>query len=185
MGYAVAEVAVGRGHETTLVSGPVSLPPPAGVRLVKVVSAAEMLAAVLSEVPSCDVIVMAAAVADFRPRQVSSSKVKKAGAGLTLELERTQDILEAVRPEKGGRIVVGFAAETGDPLAEAQRKRRDKGLDMVVANDVLAPDSGFEVETNRVILVEEGGEVRLPLMSKIEVAERIVSWIEARRRARG
>jgi phosphopantothenoylcysteine decarboxylase/phosphopantothenate--cysteine ligase len=178
MGYAVAAAAAARGHETVLISGPVSLAAPAGVRVVRVVSAEQMLSAVRSEFPSSDALVMAAAVADFRPRRASRHKVKKAGAELTLDLERTVDILEAMRGIKQERVVVGFAAETGDPVAEAQRKRRDKGVDLIVANDVLATDAGFEVETNRVILVEAKRITRLPLLAKSEVAERIVSWVE-------
>ena len=174
----MAEAAAARGHETTLISGPVSLAAPAGVRVVQVVSAEDMLAAVRSEFLSVNVLVMAAAVADFRPRRVSSLKLKKAGAGLTMELERTPDILESLRAMKQERIVVGFAAETGDPVAEAQRKRREKGVDMIVANDVLALDAGFEVATNRVVLVEEDRVTPLPLLDKREVAERIVSWVE-------
>lgn len=184
MGYAVAEAAVRRGHAATLVSGPVSLVPPPGVRVVDVVSAEDMLAAVRREFGACEALVMAAAVADFRPVERSATKVKKSGAGLTLALERTPDILASLAPLKEGRIVVGFAAETGDPLAEARRKRRDKGADMIVANDVLAPDAGFEVETNRVTFVEENRVTALPLMSKLDVADHIVRWVEAAAQSR-
>jgi phosphopantothenoylcysteine decarboxylase/phosphopantothenate--cysteine ligase len=184
MGYAVAEAAVARGHEVTLVSGPVCLAAPAGVRMVRVVSAAEMLAAVTAEFQSADALVMAAAVADFRPRMVRSLKLKK-GTGLqAIELEPTEDILSSLLRLKRGQTVVGFAAETGDPVAEAERKRRAKGADMVVANDVSEPGSGFDVETNRVTLVEEHLVTPLPLMSKSAVAGRLVEWIESRARGR-
>jgi phosphopantothenoylcysteine decarboxylase/phosphopantothenate--cysteine ligase len=185
MGYAVAAAAAARGHQTTLISGPVSLTAPTGVRVLQVVSAEEMLAAVKSEFVSADALVMSAAVADFRPRRASLTKIKKAGAGVTLELERTQDILEAIRPLKEDRIVVGFAAETGDLVAEAQRKRTEKGVDLIVANDVLAPGAGFEVETNVVVLVEADRVTPLPLLDKREVADRIVAWVEGRRHDTG
>jgi phosphopantothenoylcysteine decarboxylase/phosphopantothenate--cysteine ligase len=185
MGYAVAAAAAARGHQTTLISGPVSLTAPTGVRVLQVVSAEEMLAAVKSEFVSAGALVMAAAVADFRPRRVSLTKIKKAGAGMTLELERTPDILEAIRPLKEDRIVVGFAAETGGLVAEARRKRTEKGVDLIVANDVLAPGAGFEVETNVVVLVEANRVTPLPLLDKREVADRIVAWVEGRRHDTG
>jgi phosphopantothenoylcysteine decarboxylase/phosphopantothenate--cysteine ligase len=185
MGYAVAEAAAARGHATTLVSGPVALAAPAGVRVVRVVSAAEMLAAVVEEFHRADALVMAAAVADFRPRVVSPLKFKKSAAPRVIELEPTEDILSALLPAKQGRIVVGFAAETGDPVAEAARKRETKGADMIVANDVSEPGSGFDVETNRVTFVEAGRTTPLPLMSKRDVADRVVEWIETKVRNRG
>lgn len=180
MGYAVAGAAVARGHEVVLVSGPVALAAPAGLRVVPVESAAQMLEAVRGNVGWCDVLIMAAAVADWRPRRVSAQKLKKGATAPTLELERTADILESVQGLKGGRFFVGFAAETQQVESEARRKLVSKGLDAIVANDVTAPDAGFEVDTNRVILMTAAGAVDAwPLMSKSAVAERLVAWVES------
>lgn len=181
MGYAVAEVAVERGHEVRLVSGPVALDVADGVAaVVRVVSAAEMLEAVLADFGWCDVLVMCAAVADWRPKVVADQKLKKDGAGdvMTLELERTGDILQAVGELKQSQVVVGFAAETEHMLEEARRKLVAKGLDMIVANDVSRADAGFEVDTNAVTFVTESSETKMPLMSKRDVAERLVRRLE-------
>ena len=179
MGYAIAVAARDRGHEVVLVSGPVSLPAPGGIRVVSVVSAAEMLEAVSTHLESCEALVMAAAVADWRPVSVSDQKVKKSQAASRLELEPTPDILMTLKPRKGSRTFVGFAAETMDIETEACRKLVAKGLDMIVANDVSQPDSGFDVDTNRVVfLTGDGSIVRLPLLSKRDVAERILDWVE-------
>jgi phosphopantothenoylcysteine decarboxylase/phosphopantothenate--cysteine ligase len=145
-------------------------------------SAADMEAAVMGAVPETDILIMAAAPADFRPAQVAAQKIKKGtSGGLTLELERTADIVASVGALPAGqrpRIVVGFAAETEDLLANAAAKLRAKRLDLMVANDVAATDSGFEVDTNRVILLTpDGGEERLPLMPKFDVAEQIVARV--------
>ena len=205
MGYAVAESAWGRGHTVTLVSGPVAIPAPSGVTLVNVTSAQEMLEAVQGHVAQCDVLVMCAAVADWRPKTVATTKIKKnvtqatppvpqknvAQAFLpvqhrqeclcyTLELEPTPDILLTIKPLKGEKIFVGFAAETDDLLAEARRKLETKGLDLIVANDVTQPDAGFDTDTNRVTFLECGKVPQaLPLMSKKDVATRIVEWCES------
>ncbi len=175
MGYAVAAAAREAGHVVRLVSGPTALAAPEGVETARVTSAAEMLAAVERWFDWCEVLVMAAAVADYRPRQAAAGKLKKGAGGLTLELERTADILATLCPRKGMRRVIGFAAETGDPVPEARRKLAEKGLDLVVANDVLEPGAGFEVDTNRVtLLAADGSATVLPLMSKAEVAREIV-----------
>lgn len=179
MGYAVAVAARDRGHEVVLVSGPVALTPPAGIRVIKVVSAAEMLDAVSAQLESCDALVMAAAVADWRPAEVSAEKVKKLAARSELRLEPTPDILLTIKPRKGKRVFVGFAAETTGMEREARRKLSAKGLDMIVANDVSQPDAGFDVDTNRVVFITgDASAVALPLMSKQEVADRIVEWVE-------
>lgn len=181
MGFAVARAAAERGHAVTLVAGPVSLPTPAGVVRVDIVSARDMLTAVERLLTEHDALVMSAAVADWRPKQVSGTKLKKTERAPVLELEPTPDILRALRPSKGHRIFVGFAAETGDPLAEAQRKLTAKGLDMIVANDVTLPDAGFAVDTNRVtFLTPEQAPRALPLLSKNEVGREIVLWLEQR-----
>jgi len=179
MGFAVAQAAAERGHSVTLVAGPVSLPTPAGVARVDVVSALDMLAAVEKLLPDQDALVMSAAVADWRPKCTSAHKLKKSGMNPLLELEPNPDILKTIRPSKGKRLFVGFAAETGDPLAEAQRKLVSKGLDLIVANDVTQPDAGFAVDTNRVTLLSnDEPTVVLPLQSKLDVGRTIVRWLE-------
>lgn len=181
MGYAVAEVAAEMGHDVTLISGPVGLATPSGVRRVSVVSALEMLAAVEGELDDCSVLIMCAAVADWRPVAASVAKLKKADMEGVVRLEPNPDILRTVLPYKGGRIFVGFAAETGDPRPEAERKLREKGLDMIVANDVAQSDAGFEVDTNRVTLITpDEPALALPLMSKREVGRKIMEWVERR-----
>ena len=138
-----------------------------------------MLAAVEAHLAQCEALVMCAAVADWRPKHVGAGKIKKRGMSPILELEPNPDILTAIQDRKGGRIFVGFAAETGDPRPEGRRKLADKGLDMLVANDVSQPDAGFAVDTNRVtLLTPEGWEQALPLLSKQKVAEIVVAWVE-------
>ncbi len=185
MGFALAEQAAARGHAVTLVAGPVTLGTPADVRRVDVVSACDMLAAVQRELPDAEVLIMCAAVADWRPKQVSPVKLKKRAMCAVLELEPNPDILLTLRPEKGHRLFVGFAAETGDPLAEAQRKLEAKGLDLLAANDVSQPDAGFAVDTNRVTLLSrDAAPEYLPLMSKREAADRILDRVERLAEAR-
>ncbi len=183
MGFAIAACAAARGHAVTLVAGPVTLSTPAGVARVDVVSAREMLSATQAHLPDCDALVMCAAVADWRPKAVSAVKLKKSAPhSAVLELEPNPDILTTLRPLKGTRLFVGFAAETGDPLAEARRKLEAKNLDLMVANDVSLPDAGFEVDTNRVVLVTHDGPAQpLPLLTKREVASHIIQWIEQAR----
>lgn len=184
MGFALARAAAERGHEVALIAGPVALPTPDGVIRTDVVSAREMLAAVERLLPAHNALVMCAAVADWRPRQIRLAKLKKAAMPPVLELEPNPDILATVRGLKGNRLFVGFAAETGDPLAEAQRKLEAKGLDLIVANDVTLPDAGFEVDTNRVTLIAKNAAPEpLPLLSKREVGLRIVAWLESARPA--
>ena len=178
MGFAIAAAAAVAGHEVVLVAGPVSLATPEGVQRVDVISARDMLAAVEAELPEADVLVMTAAVADWRPKATSSVKLKKGTMAPVLELEPNPDILATLAPRKGGRIFVGFAAETGDPVPEASRKLAAKGLDMIVANDVSSPDSGFAVDTNRVTFVfPNGRRTYLPLLKKAEVAARVVAAV--------
>ncbi len=179
MGFAIAQRAAERGHAVVLIAGPVALPTPAGVTRVDVCSARDMLAAVEAHLADCAALVMCAAVADWRPRQCSAVKLKKRGMSSILELEPNPDILQTIRTRKHRRVFVGFAAETGDPLAEGHRKLTDKGLDLLVANDVSQPDAGFAVDTNRVtLLTRDGRVVPLPLLAKLEVAERILVWLE-------
>ena len=187
MGLAVAAAARRRGAAVTLVCGPIALAPPAGVRAVPVVTAAEMRAAVFEHLDAADVVVMAAAVADFRPAAPAPGKIKKAGRGrLALELEPTPDILAEIGAVGGERLLVGFAAETGDPAAAAQEKLRAKNLDLVVANDVTAPGAGFDTETNEVeIFHRDGRRVPVPLAPKSEVADRILDEVAALLARRG
>jgi phosphopantothenoylcysteine decarboxylase/phosphopantothenate--cysteine ligase len=184
MGYALAEVARDRGAQVTLITT-TSLPVPTGVQVNYVASAAEMQEAVLAAVRQADALIMAAAVADFRPASVADQKIKKKEdtQGLSLELVRNPDILAEVARQKstgsGPRVTVGFAAETQDLLANAQDKLRRKKLELIVANDVTAADAGFAVDTNRVTLIGLDGRIEeLPLMSKTEVAEKILERVE-------
>jgi phosphopantothenoylcysteine decarboxylase/phosphopantothenate--cysteine ligase len=174
MGYSIAAAAADRGAQVTLVTGPVSLNPPAGVTTIRINSAAEMHSAVLGHLPEATIIVMAAAVADYRPVTAANQKIKKSGARLTLELEKTEDILAAVCRNKAGRVAVGFAAETESVISNAQKKLQEKGADLIVANDVSKPGSGFDVETNQVTIISAGGMHQYPILSKREVAERIL-----------
>ena len=184
MGFALAAEAARRGHEVVLVAGPVSLPTPKGVSRVDVVSAREMCAAVHAAVgrPSARnpvVVISAAAVADWRPAKCAAKKLKKGQMSDTLKLVRNPDILKTLSRTDacvaGSLGLVGFAAETGDAIAEAARKCREKKLSFVVANDVTAPGAGFGVDTNKVAFVYPDGRVEsLPTMSKCAVARRVV-----------
>ncbi len=177
-GYALARVAWRRGAEVCLISGPTALPAPYGVELVPVRSAREMEEAVLARFPSVDVLLMAAAVGDYRPTLSEIRKIKRIKVEMQFHLTQNPDILKSVSPLKNRQIVVGFAAETHDLEAEARRKMREKNLDLIVANDVNQPDSGFQVDTNEVtVIAREGEAVRLPLLSKEEVAERILDRV--------
>jgi phosphopantothenoylcysteine decarboxylase/phosphopantothenate--cysteine ligase len=189
MGFALAAEAARRGAESVLIAGPSALATPAGVRRLDVESALEMREAVLREQTSAAVVVMAAAVADFRPARASERKIKKedlpAGAPLTLELVANPDILAEISRERGARIVVGFAAESHDVLAAAQRKLARKGCDLLVANDISRSDAGFETDANAVTLLTPDGQVEeLPLLPKGEVAARIFDRIEKLREGR-
>lgn len=177
-GYALAQASLDAGATVTLVSAPTALTPPVGARLVPVTTAGEMLETVLVECAGADALVMAAAVADFRPKKVAENKLKKRDGIPQVELEAAPDILSAVSGlgPRRPRVVVGFAAESKDLLQNAEAKLKSKNLDMIVANDISAPDSGFEVDTNRVTLLFSDLESQpLPLMSKAEVAETIIA----------
>jgi phosphopantothenoylcysteine decarboxylase/phosphopantothenate--cysteine ligase len=186
MGYALAGAAARRGADVTLVSGPTSLPTPPDVRRVDVETAEEMFREVARRFEDCDVLLKAAAVADFRAAAPEPGKIKKGSAPRTLALEPNPDILQELGPRKGDRLVVGFAAETGDLESEARRKLAEKRLDLIVANPVGRPGAGFAADTNEVTIVDaEGASETLPRMSKREVAERILDRIEPRLAARG
>lgn len=186
MGYAIAEAAIAAGHEVILVSGPVSLEPPAGLfKFVSIVSALDLLEAVQRELPDTEALVMTAAVADFRPKQQAHQKLhKKATDGrdampTCLELTPNPDILKTIRPLKENRIFVGFAAETNDVISSATDKLVQKGLDLLVANDVTKPGAGFGTDTNLVTLLEPNqAPVSLPLQSKRSIGDEIVRFLE-------
>jgi phosphopantothenoylcysteine decarboxylase / phosphopantothenate---cysteine ligase len=174
MGYAMVEDALARGAAVTLITGPVSLDPPKGALTISVRSAAEMYKAVKDNIESATIVVMAAAVSDYRPASVHQQKIKKNGNALVLDLEQTEDILAAAALGRGTRIVVGFAAETENVIENARKKLEEKSADLIIANDVSGPDSGFDVDTNRIALVSSEGVVELPLLSKREAAARII-----------
>jgi phosphopantothenoylcysteine decarboxylase/phosphopantothenate--cysteine ligase len=173
MGYRLAEAARDRGARVLLVSGPTSLPAPARVDLVRVRSAEEMEKAVAARIGEATIVAMAAAVSDYRPAAVAPAKVKKTEGPVRLELVRTPDILHALGASKGERFLVGFAAETEAVVANARKKRAEKHLDLMVANDVSADGAGFAAEQNAATLIDELGEVDVPLASKRELADRI------------
>ena len=180
MGFAVAKEAVKRGYECVLVSGPVNLKPPKGCKFIPVVSAEDMYEAIVKEFSTCDVLVMTAAVSDFKPAKRLKQKEHKIAEKAVLELVRTKDILKGVAKEKGKRFVVGFAAETNDILASAKRKMFVKGLDMIVANDVSRSDAGFASEKLRaVFLFPDGKEERCGLVSKTTVAKKLIEAAES------
>lgn len=181
-GYALAQAALDRGAQVTLITAPASLTPPIGARLIHVETAKQMLDAVLGESAQSDALIMAAAVADFRPRNMAKDKIKKEGGIPQIELEATEDILKMVSGKGSGkyrsRLVVGFAAESRDLLENATVKLKSKGLDLIAANDISASDAGFASETNRVtLLFADGRKESLPLMGKSEVAQEIMERV--------
>ena len=183
MGYAIAKAAHDAGADVTLVSGPTALAAPAGVRMIAVESAQDMKWSVLALLPETDAVVMAAAIADYRPTETSTRKIKKRDAGsvLTIRLTENPDVLKAViAGRKRGTIVIGFKAETGDATKEAERMLREKTLDLVVANDISEPGSVFGSDTDKVTFVSADGVEALPLLPKSEVAQRIVAKLVAR-----
>ena len=182
-GYAIAEEAARRGADVTLVSGPTTLPDPFGVQTVRVTSAQEMRDTVAEAYPTVDAVVATAAVADFRPVAPAEHKQKKDAVPLTIELERTPDILAELGASKDGRLLVGFAAETRDVIAAAEGKLSAKNLDLVVANDVSAEGLGFGSDRNLVWLVSGDGAEELPVQSKTSIARELWDRITASARA--
>lgn len=177
MGYALAVEAWRRGARVTLVSGPTALEPPYGIETVPVVSAEDTRREVLNRLRGVDVLLMAAAVADYRPVRTAPHKIRKSEGSLVLELERTADVLAAVAARRRRPLLVGFAAETENVVERARHKLREKKLDLVVANDVSRSDAGFEVETNHVWLVEADQEVELPLAPKDQIAAGVLDRV--------
>jgi phosphopantothenoylcysteine decarboxylase/phosphopantothenate--cysteine ligase len=185
-GYALAQAALDAGADVILVTTPTCLAAPIGAQVVQVETARQLLEAVLKESEGCDALIMAAAVADFRPKTQAKDKIKKEGGVPQIELEATEDILKAVsapgvkRNGSRPRLVVGFAAESQDLLQNATVKLQSKNLDLIAANDISANDAGFAVETNRItLLFADGHRESLSLMSKTEAAEIIITRIAA------
>ena len=181
-GYAIAQAALDAGAEVILITAPTSLPPPVGAQVVNVETAQQMLDAVLQESAGADVLIMAAAVADFRPKNSAKDKIKKEGGAPQIDLEATDDILKAVSSHNGGKtrpkVVVGFAAESRNLLENAANKLESKKLDVIAANDISAGDAGFAVETNRItLLFADGREESLALMSKTDAAEILIERV--------
>jgi len=175
MGYAIAEAARERGATVSLITAPTSLPKPAGMEVVPVVTATQMKAAVAKAVAEADALIMAAAVTDYQPKSIAKAKIKKETPTLTLELIRTPDILTEV---KGNFLKVGFAAESENIVANAKQKLKQKQLDLIVANDITDPGSGFGADTNKVTLIDKQGNIEaLPLLTKREVADKILDRV--------
>jgi len=183
MGYAVAEAALRRGAEVVLISGPCDLRSPAGARLIQIETAAELAESVHEELDGADVVVMTAAVADYRPVDVAPHKLKKDGGPITIELEPTEDILGGLRGRGYEGLLVGFAMETEELLVRARNKLERKGLDLIVANDLNEAGAGFAEQTNVVtFLGRDGSQEALPLLKKTEVAAQLVDRIAGRLR---
>ncbi|HEU4996195.1 MAG TPA: bifunctional phosphopantothenoylcysteine decarboxylase/phosphopantothenate--cysteine ligase CoaBC [Gemmatimonadaceae bacterium] len=180
MGVALASAAWRRGADVSLVAGPISVAPPTGPRLVRVETTDEMARAVAELVPAVDVLIMAAAPADFKPAQVAKSKVKKGKEAPVVALENTPDILRTTIERRGkNTIVVGFALETDDAIANGRKKLKEKALDLIVVNDATEAGAGFGADTNRVTLIDRGGnEEVLPLLPKTDVADAILDRVE-------
>lgn len=180
MGFAIAEAAKKRGAEVTLVTGTVTASPPTDLKIIKVLSAEQMAKAVADEIANATVFIGAAAVADYKPLRRAEQKIKKVADSMTIELERTPDILSQVAADKNKNLlVVGFAAETENLIENARNKMRSKNLDAIVANDVTSSDSGFDSSTNKITILTNGDipAIDLPLMSKEQAAERIIDTI--------
>jgi phosphopantothenoylcysteine decarboxylase/phosphopantothenate--cysteine ligase len=175
MGYAIAEAAIESGHDVVLISGPVNLAAPRGAQLVSLTTSDEMHDAVQQHLPGCDVLVMCAAVADYKPAKFSTQKIKKQKAGLALQLVPTRDILASVTKEDRTFLAVGFAAETDSLEENARKKLRDKHCDIVVANDVSGSESGMESDDNEVTILFRTGEMQnIPRTSKKNIARDLV-----------
>ncbi len=186
MGYAIAEAARDRGADVVLVTAPTSLRPPSGIDVVQVQTTSDMLAAIAVSIEGADALIMAAAPADYRPKEFSPKKLKKGQSKITLELVKNPDILCELQ---GNFVRIGFAAESEDLVKNAKSKLESKNLDLIVANDITDEDSGFESDMNKVVLIDRtGNTVDLPLMPKSEVAHRVLDKVVAllpeRRRAR-
>jgi phosphopantothenoylcysteine decarboxylase/phosphopantothenate--cysteine ligase len=174
MGYAIARAALRRGAEVVLVSGPSALGKPKGVKFIPVETTVDMINAVNQELPSSTVLIMSAAVSDFTTAKSSRGKIEKSGE-LLLKLHRTPDILSEIGKRKRRPFIIGFAAETGEKIERAKRKLKEKNMDIIVFNDVTKAGSGFEVDTNKVVIIDSKKELKLPLLSKDSVADEILN----------
>ncbi len=184
MGYALAEAALRRGARVVLISGPVALPPPGAAEYVGVETAEAMRQAVLKYLPSATIVIKAAAVADYRPKDTAERKIKRKGP-LTLELEPTQDILAEVGRKRESQLVIGFAAETDNVLENARKKLESKNIDAIVVNDVSRPGIGMDSERNQVTILTREERIDVPEMSKWEVAHRVLDAVVKLRAHRG
>jgi phosphopantothenoylcysteine decarboxylase/phosphopantothenate--cysteine ligase len=186
MGYAIAEAAQARGAQVVLVTGPTALPAPRGVEVVSVATAEEMTKALSARLAWSTAVIMAAAVADFRPKHPASQKIQKQGRpDQTLDLERTTDILASLSSQRTTQLMVGFAAETNDLIAHAKDKLTAKGLDLIVANDVTTEGAGFGSDQNAATLIDrQGAMTELPLMPKRALADAILNRAQELLRAR-
>jgi len=183
-GFALAQAAIDFGADVTLISAPTALESPVGVERIDVQTASEMLEATLSACRNAHVLLMAAAVADYRPAKAAAQKIKRREGVPKLKLEPTEDILAAVMKQRAAagspKVVVGFAAESKDMIANAQEKLEARGLDIILANDITRADAGFSVDTNKVTLLDRQGEIEdWPLMTKQQVAERLLERVAA------
>ena len=181
MGYAIAKIAAMRGAEVTLVSGPTNLDIPAGVKRVDVISAEDMYNAMVSEAEASDIIIMSAAVADFTPETVADNKIKKQNdsEGMSLSLKRTKDILKTLgENKKAGQKIIGFSMETENLIENSRKKLDKKNADMICANSLKTEGAGYKVDTNIVTMITKDDMVELPLMSKVEVADKILDKIK-------
>lgn len=187
MGYAIARRAMYRGADVTLVTGPTACEPPRFVNVVPVVTAAQMYDAVMSRAKEQDIIVKAAAVADYRPASVAEEKIKKSDREASIELERTQDILAALGADKGKTILCGFSMETEHMLENSRKKLRKKNVDLIAANNLNVEGAGFGTDTNVLTLITEDGERELARMSKEEAADELLTelLIISKGRAKG
>jgi phosphopantothenoylcysteine decarboxylase / phosphopantothenate---cysteine ligase len=182
MGYAIAEAAIEAGHEVTLISGPVAIPPPSKARLIKIVTADELYTAVYQHVRNCDLLVMCAAVSDYKPITASRQKVEKHEGGFALQLTATRDILASLPREDRSYFVVGFAAQTHDLAVNARKKLRAKNCDVIVANDVSGDEIGMESDDNEVtIFARDGEEKKISRASKKIIAHEILKIVFALR----
>ena len=180
MGYALARAGLRRGAEVLLISGPTEIDPPAGAHLISVTTAAEMREAVLEEFPRSTAVIMAAAVTDYRPVDFANQKIKRGKGPIELRLEPNPDILKEIGARKNGKLLVGFAAETEELMANAEKKLREKNLDIIVANNVTEAGAGFDIDTNVATILDRTGAVRsLPLMSKEALAEEVLDHLLA------
>lgn len=180
MGYAIAKIAAARGAQVTLISGSTSLNPPKNAKTIKITSAKEMFEAVKENSPDSDIVIKSAAVADFRPKNISAEKIKKTGEDISIELERTDDILAFLgKNKKPGQILCGFSMETQSLIENSKKKLSAKNLDLIIANNLKTPGAGFQADTNQATIISKDFQKELPLMQKEELASRILDEIKS------